>query len=141
MPLRLRRSCEPLPRHHMEGTNGLQFLVSLVIVRPEVGTESDGLHQESITDEMALVGYQARLHEPSRPPSEVSDRLGKAHDSETDDAVGIEEDRMVLQVAQVPEEAIFRIAAMPRRGLNGSDRQAILIEAMKQNLSVHEFLE
>jgi hypothetical protein len=29
---------------------------------------------------------------------------------------------------------VLRLAAMPRRGLNGSDRQAILIEAMNQGL-------
>jgi hypothetical protein len=37
-------------------------------------------------------------------------------------------------LAGLPEEAVLRIAAMPRCGLNGSDRQAILIEAMKQGL-------
>ena len=36
--------------------------------------------------------------------------------------------------AGLPEEAVLRIAAMPRRGLNGSDRQAVLIEAMRHGL-------
>jgi hypothetical protein len=38
------------------------------------------------------------------------------------------------RMAGLPEEAGLRIAAMPRWGLNGSDRKAILIEAMKQGL-------
>ena len=36
--------------------------------------------------------------------------------------------------AGLPEEAVLRIAAMPRRGLNGSDRRAVLIEAMRHGL-------